>query len=189
MAAVRLRRVKEDYGDAIAVRWRSYPLAVQPRPEARISAHSVEGRHRAALEEEGIRFNPWPDGMPYPVTSMPALRVSVCARLQGEEAFERLHLLIFKTFFEECRNIQDNALLMDLAKQAGLDMRRFRADLRKAEVDEEILADHRYYQEDFLGFGIPLAIVADRYPLVGTVPIEMYRRAIDLSLGRVKRGS
>ena len=159
---------------------------MQPRPEARISAHSVEGRQRAALEEEGIRFNPWPDDRPYPVTSMPALRATACARRQGDEAFGRLHLHIFKTFFEDCRNIQDEELLLELAKQSRLDMRRFRADLRKAEANEEILADHRYYQENFQGWGVPLALVGGKYPLVGAVPVEMYRRAIDLSLGRVK---
>lgn len=186
MAAVRLRGIKEEYGDKINVEWHAYPLAVQPRAEARISEHSIEGRQRAGLEQEGICFNPWNDDVPYPVTSMPALRASYCVRLQSAEAFEKLHLAIFKAFFDECRNIQEEKLLFGLVKATGVDMKRFRADYKKAAVDEEIMADHLYYTENFLGWGIPLALVGDKFPLAGAVPIEMYRRAIDLCLGKKK---
>jgi predicted DsbA family dithiol-disulfide isomerase len=188
VAAVRLRKIKEEYGDAVNIEWRAYPLAVQPRAEAYISEHSIEGRQRASLEQEGICFNPWGDEEPYPVTSMPALRASVCVRRQSEEAFEKLHLAIFKTFFEECHNIQEEELLFRLVKQCGVDMKQFHADYKETAVDEEVLTDHKYYQENFLGWGIPLAVVGDKYPLAGAVPIEMYRRAIDLALGRKKSG-
>jgi len=186
---VRLRRIKEEYGDKIKVEWHSYPLAIQPRAEARISEHSIEGRQRAGLEREGICFNPWDNDVPYPVTSMPAVRASYCVRRQSAEAFERLHIALFRTFFEECRNIQEEGLLFNLVKDSGADMRQFRADYMKAAVDEEILADHKYYTENFLGWGIPLALVGDKFPLAGAVPVEMYRRAIDLCLGTKRAGT
>jgi predicted DsbA family dithiol-disulfide isomerase len=189
VAAVRLRKIKEEYGNKIRVEWHAYPLAVQLRSEARISEHSVEGRQRAGLEQEGICFNPWDNEVPYPVTSMPALRASYCVRQQSAEAFERLHLTLFRTFFEKCRNIQEEKLLFSLVKESGVYMKRFRADYAKAAVDEDILADHKYYTENFLGWGIPLAFVGDRFPLAGAVPIEMYRRAIDLCLGTKKSGN
>jgi predicted DsbA family dithiol-disulfide isomerase len=188
VAAVRLRKIKEEYGDKIRVEWHAYPLAIQQRAEARISEHSIEGRQRAGLEQEGICFNPWNEDVPYPVTSMPAVRASYCVRQQSLEAFERLHLVLFKTFFGECRNIQEETLLFSLVKDAGVDMRRFRVDYEKAAVDEEILADHKFYAENFLGWGIPLALIGDRFPLAGAVPIEMYHRAIDLCLGTKKSG-
>ncbi len=168
------------------VTWRSYPLAVEPRPEARISEHSVEGRYRAGLEPEGIHFNPWPDSKPYPVISVPALKAGVCARLQSEEVFDRLHLLLFRTFFEKCRNIEDEELLFKLVRDAGVNMRRFRVDFGKPSTLETVLTDHRYYQENFVGWGVPFAMVGGRYPLAGAVPIEMYRRGIDLCLGKIK---
>lgn len=186
MAAVRLRKIKEEYGDKVRVEWHAYPLAVQPRAEARISEHSVEGRQRAGLEQEGICFNPWDNDVPYPVTSMPALRASYCVRQQSAEAFEKLHLALFKIFFEECRNIQEEKLLFSLVKESRADMKQFRADYRKAAVNEEVLADHKYYTENFIGWGIPLALIGDKFPLAGAVPIEMYRRAIELCLGTKK---
>ena len=186
---MRLQRVKEEYGQAIRVTWRSYPLAVEPRSEARISEHSVEGRHRAGLEPEGIHFNPWPDDEPYPVISLPALKAGVCARLQGEEPFDKLHLSLFKTFFEKCRNIEEEELLFRLSREAGLDMRRFRAGFKKESVLAEVLADYRYYQQNYLGWGVPFVMVGGRYPLVGAVPVEMYRRGIDLCLGKIKSGN
>lgn len=186
MAAVRLRKIKQEYGSRVKIHWRYCPLAVVPRSEARISPHSIEGRELANLEAEDIHFNPWQEDVPYPVTSMPALRAAACALRQSESAFERLHIGIFKTFFEECRCIDETELLFELAKQSGVDFDKFCADFREASVDEEIMADYREYQDNFTGWGVPLVIIDGRFPLVGAVPLEMYRRAIDLALGLKK---
>jgi predicted DsbA family dithiol-disulfide isomerase len=117
---------------------------------------------------------------------MPALRAAACVSRQSPEAWERLHILLFKTFFEECRNIEEEPLLFTLVRKAGADMKRFRADYARADVDNEILADHAFYVENFLGWGIPLALVAERFPIAGACDITIYRRAIDLALGRKK---
>jgi predicted DsbA family dithiol-disulfide isomerase len=182
IAAVRLQKLKEEYGNKISICWRSYPLVVQEIPNRLISAHSVESRHRAALEEDKISFSPWNPDTPYPASSMPALRAAKCARLQGEEAFHHFHLALFRAFFEEGMNISEREVLISLAKKTGLDIERFSADFSRRTLEEEILAEHKDGRAEYEGWGIPIVVVGGRYPIAGAVPIAIYRRAIDLCL-------
>jgi predicted DsbA family dithiol-disulfide isomerase len=182
IAAVRLQKLEEEYGDKINISWRSYPLVVQEVPNRLISSHSVESRRRAALEEDKISFSPWNPGEPYPASSMPALRAAKCAQLQGEEAFQRFHIALFRAFFEEVMNIGEREVLISLAKKTGLDVERFRSDFSRRLLEEEVLAEYEDGRAEYEGWGIPIVVVGGRYPITGVVPIAIYRRAIDLCL-------
>ena len=59
IAAIRLQKIAEEYGDRIDISWRSYPLVPGEITERRISPHSIESRDRAKQEEPGISFKPW----------------------------------------------------------------------------------------------------------------------------------
>ena len=131
---------------------------------------------------DSICFRPWDTDKTYPSSSMPALIAGKSARLQGEEAFERFHVGVFKALFEDCRDISDREVLVSLATDAGLDIERFRAGLDSGAQEKEVLADYEEARSEYEGWGVPLAIFGDRYPLAGAVPVEMYRRAIDLCL-------
>ncbi len=182
IAAVRLQKLEEEYGDKINISWRSYPLVVQEVPNRLISSHSVESRRRAALEEDKISFSPWNPGEPYPASSMPALRAAKCAQLQGEEAFQRFHIALFRAFFEEAMNIGEREVLISLAKKTGLDVERFSSDFSRRLLEEEVLAEYEDGRAEYEGWGIPIVVVGGRYPITGVVPIAIYRRAIDLCL-------
>ena len=182
MASVRLRKLRDEYRDKIQVIWKSYPLVINDVPGMKISPKSESARLRAAFEEEGFTFKPWESNETYPISSMPALRASKCARLQGESTFQRFHVALFKAFFEDSRNIANREVLLSLAENAGLDVDRFCIDFDSGSQRSEIMADYEEYQSSFHGWGVPLAIFGGRYPLGGAVPIEMYRRAVDLCL-------
>ena len=151
-------------------------------PGRLISPHSTESRKRANDEEEV--FRPWDDNLPYPSSSMPAQIASKCASLQGKESFECFHDAVFKAFFRDCRDISDGEVLTSLAANVGLDVERFRADYSSGSQENVVLAEYEESRSEYEGWGVPLAIVGGRFPLVGAVPIEMYRRAIDLCLAR-----
>ena len=182
VAAIRLQKLKDDYGDKINISWKSYPLVLNDNPNLRFSRRSIEARHRADLEEESITFRPWDHHQPYPTSSIPALLAVKCARLQGEEAFQRFHMALFKAFFTESQNISDRKILLNLAEKAELDSERFGSNLAQNSQEKEVLVEYEEAQSKHAGQGIPLAIIGDRYPLVGAVPISMYRRAVDLCL-------
>lgn len=155
---------------------------VREIPNRLISSHSVESRRRAALEEDQISFSPWNPDKPYPASSMPALRAAKCAQRQGGKAFGRLHIALFRAFFEEGINISEHEVLVSLAKKAGLDAERFNSDFFSESLEEEILAEYEAGRVEYEGWGIPIVVIVGRYPIAGAVPIAIYRRAIDLCL-------
>jgi len=145
-----------------------------------ISPHSAEARERANTEENV--FCPWDESQPYPASSMPAQVAAKCALRQGKEKFELYHEAVFRAFFRDCRDIGDLEVLTGLAVDSGLDIERFRTDFASRSQETEVLAEYKEARIEFEGRGIPLAIIGGRYPLVGVVPVEMYYRAVDLSL-------
>jgi predicted DsbA family dithiol-disulfide isomerase len=180
--AVRLHRVKEEYGDSVRIIWKSRPMVVGDIPDRKISPHSMESRARAALEEEGL-FNPWDESQLYPSSSMPAQIASKCALLQGEEAFERFHSAVFMAFFRDCRDISKRDVLISVATDAGLDVEKFLADFESDELRQEVLADAEEVRSQYHGWGIPLTVVGGRMPIEGAAPTDVYRRAVAVCLG------
>jgi predicted DsbA family dithiol-disulfide isomerase len=184
VAAVRLQRVKEEYGEKLNFSWRSYPLLLGDNPGGGFTPRHAEAWHRANLEEKSLIFRPWGAGQPYPTSSLPALIASKCAERQGELPFVRFHIALFRAFFGECRNISDREVLFDLAKELGLNMEKFGHDFDRGALESKVMAEFEEGQSQYCGWGVPLVIIGGRYPVVGAVPIEMYRRPIELCLSR-----
>ena len=155
---------------------------LEDRPGRPISPHSAQARVRAALEEPDAGVRPWDPEKAYPASSMPAQIAGKCALLQGEEAFERFHAAVFRALFGESRDVSDAGVLLELAAEAGLDVDRFGADIEDGAHEEAVMAEFEEARAEYEGWGVPLAIIGGRYPVVGAAPIEMYRRAVDLCL-------
>jgi predicted DsbA family dithiol-disulfide isomerase len=182
IATVRLHELEKEYGNKINISWKSYPLVRQEIPDRLINPHSVDSRYRAALEEDKISFSPWNPDRPYPSSSMPALQGAKCAKLQGEEDFQKFHVALFKAFFVDGLNIGASDVLISIAKNTGLDIERFCSDLSRKSFEKEILAEYEEGRAEYEGWGIPIVVVGGRYPITGAVPIALYHRAIDLCL-------
>ena len=135
-------------------------------------------RVRAAEEEPSLVFSPWTDA-PLPSASMPALEAGRCAQYQGEDAFERFHFALFRAYFEDNRDISSRAVLLALAGDAGLDVARLASDLEGGRARAELLAerDELMAKRDFTG--VPTVVFGGRVPLIGAVPIAVYRRAVE----------
>ena len=135
-------------------------------------------RTRAAEEEPGLVFSPWPDA-PLPSASMPALEAGRCAHYQGPDAFERFHFALFRAYFEDSRNISNRGVLLAVAEGAGLDVTRLARDLEDGQARAELLAEQPELtgRGDFTG--VPTVVFDGRVPLVGAVPIAVYRRAVE----------
>ena len=67
-----------------------------------------------------------------------------------------------------------------LAQDAGLDATGFVRDLEGGLERQEVLDDYRVALETYgnMALGIPLMVVNKGYPLVGALPLEMYRRVV-----------
>jgi len=128
---------------------------------------------------DGIVFNPWPHPGHYPNWSLPALEAAKCAALQGMDAFNRLHLPLYRAFFTESRNIADPKEVVKIAAEAGLDNERFLEDYRAGAGRDAVVKDYSEAVEEGVR-SIPTVIFPDTgRALVGLVDITQYRSAIE----------
>lgn len=153
------------------------PLRLGETP-ARPSRHSIEGRMRARAEEPRIAFSLEPPAE-YPTSSLPALQAGKCAQMQGEDAFERMHMALFRAYFERGQNIAKREVLAQVAQEASLDEARFWTDMDSGQGRADVATEFREFLRDYNGFGIPLAVFPDGYPLQGAVPTEYYRHVVE----------
>ena len=125
-AAVRLQKIKERFGDRVSIRW--HPFALQLADLLfRFQGSYVEGAWRrisAMVASEGLEYRMW-DKDEFPRWSMPGLEAGIAAQRQGEDAFHRFHLGLYRSFFTESKSLIDKDNLVAVARDAGLDMNTF----------------------------------------------------------------
>ena len=176
--------MKEEYSNKIDITYRSYILVPGETPVKRTIRFGNEPRRQVKLEGPRIKVGPVGRRNTIDVLSLPALQAAKCARLQGEEAFWRFHILLYSAFYDEGKNISEREELISLAAEAGLDIEQFTSEYDSGRQKNEVSAEHDDYNENWASWGIPLAIVGDHYPVLGAVPLDVYRRAIDHFLNK-----
>ncbi len=179
-----MQKIKAEYGDAVAISWKTFPLMTGVLQNREFSAHTAQAWQRAKDDEEDAHIRLWDPTVECPASSMPALEAAKCAELQGNDAFECFHWTLFRAHFEQSRDISAREVLVALAQETGLDVERFTTDLDSGSQRAAILAEYEEAVDNYPGFGIPNAVVAGRYPVVGAVPLGVYRRVIDRFLAR-----
>jgi protein-disulfide isomerase-like protein with CxxC motif len=93
---------------------------------------------------------------------LPAFHAAKAAARQGEQAFEAYDLRVRRAFFADSANIGKPAVLVDLARELGLDLARFEADMASAEVQAQVLSERSLGTEQFGVRGTPTMILPDR---------------------------
>jgi predicted DsbA family dithiol-disulfide isomerase len=168
-------------GDRLAIEWRAFPLRPEPDSSARFKGtYREEGWRRCGLMSapDGIRFVPWARD-DYPNWSLPALEAAKCVAFQGEEVFERLHLELYRAFFERGINIARPAELIGVVEASGADVERFRADFETGAGRAAVGRDfERALTEDGVR-AIPTVILDSGRRLTGLADIVEYRKAIE----------
>lgn len=170
-------------GDRLRIQWKAFPL--RPTPDQTLTfkgTYREEGWKRcgAMAEPDGVIFNLWSRD-DYPTWSLPALEAAKCVALQGEEAFERLHLKLYEAFFTQGKNIADREEVVEVVRASGADLTRFLADYESGRAREWVLRD---YEEAVTRDGvraIPTIIVNGTKRVVGLVDPREYRRAVESS--------
>lgn len=114
----------------------------------------------------------------FPQWSLPALEAAKCAELQGAEAFERMHVSLFRAFFEEGVNIGERVEVIDVARRVGLDMDRFLSDYEQGSQRERVMDEHRQAVLQYGVQAIPTVVIGEAPPIVGAVPLAEYERLL-----------
>jgi len=87
----------------------------------------------------GVKFNYdfWTKTQPRRST-YPACRAVIAARLQNKENDEAMTKAIQRAYYQQARNPSDNATLIELASELGLNIADFKKDLISEKVENEL---------------------------------------------------
>jgi predicted DsbA family dithiol-disulfide isomerase len=182
-AAVRLRRLQAEFGDALAIDWRAYLLRPRVDPNRTLEQFRAYTRSwlRPAAEPDAGTFRVWEGDAGPPSHSVPPHLVAKAAATLGPDAFDAVHERLLAAYFAENRDITDLDTLRAVWDEAGLPASAFtRVEdpaLLRAVADEHNEAVERDVS------GVPAVLLLGRdVPLLGAHPIELYRRWVQRAL-------
>ncbi len=176
-AAVRLRRIGEEFAGAVTVEWRSFLLRPHPEPgrsHERFVAYTRSWLRPAADPDAGT-FRVWSTAAGPPSHSVPPHLVARAAARLGGDAFARMHEALLHAYFADNRDITDAATLRAIWAEQDLPAGAFAA-VEDPELLREVTAQHTEALELDIT-GVPAVLVAGTdTPLIGAQPLETYRR-------------
>lgn len=167
IAAVRLHHLSPEYQGRVRLRVRPFPLEVMGG-EAAPRAILEQEWWLAAIQEPRATFEPW-HGETWPTTTLPAFEAAWCAARQDDALLLDFDLQVRRAFFAESRDIGRPDVLLEIAREAGLDVDRLRRDLERGEARPAILEEARLGQERYRVRGTPTLMLDDgtklRHPI------------------------
>lgn len=113
----------------------------------------------AALQEPEAVFKPF--GSQWPATTLPAFEAAWCAFQQGETIGRDFDLRIRRAFFAEGRNIGERGVMLDLARETGLDMGHFARHFESGAARAAVLEEGRLGKERYNVRGTPTVMLSD----------------------------
>ena len=133
-----LDRVKKAYGDNLDVNWKNFSL-------------------QQVNSKEGPEWKVWEQVDLHEARSLLSSVAAEAARRQGSEAFDRFFLALLTARHGERERIplNEDESLINIAKAVGLDVDRFKEDLKDPELVELVGRDHTEATEKHGAFGTP----------------------------------
>ncbi len=151
-----------------------YPPEGVPRSDLeRRYGPEVHERTRRVIEAAGLRYDP-PDRIP---NSRRALAVTELARDRG--LHEPVHARLMHAYWSEATDIGDDAVLLDLAAEAGLTQDEAEAALANGEYVERVLASTRRAHAHGIN-AIPAFVLDDRLLVMGAEPHATFEQAMTM---------
>ncbi|WP_163272671.1 DsbA family oxidoreductase [Chelativorans alearense] len=175
-------------GISVSIRWRPYQLDPTIPPEGRdrqdylinkfgdpARIEAMHDRLREIGAAAGIAFDF--EAIKVSPNTLDAHRLIRWAATAGEDVQNRLVRQLFRLYFEEGANVGDHAVLLEAARQAGMDAALVETLLPtpadRAEVESEIATASR------MGVtGVPCFLLEGRYALMGAQPPDTLADAI-----------
>ncbi len=166
IAAVRLHKILPEYEGRVRLRTRAFPLEVYGGGPPNRKELELE-IWLAALQEPAAEFKPFKKD--WPVTTLPAFEAAWCAFKQGEAIGHDFDLFIRKAFFAEGRDIGSRQVMLDLAREAGLDMDHFTRLFNSGEAHTAVLEEGKLGQDVYKVHGTPTVMLSNgkklRHPI------------------------
>lgn len=121
----RLRQLWPEYKGRLRIAWKA--LSLELKNEKPTPKDIVDQENELMAEQDpSLPVGPWraPEWT-YPATVLPAFEAIECASLQGDDAAWELSWAVRKAFFNDSRCISMRHVLVELARESGLDVQRF----------------------------------------------------------------
>lgn len=145
----------------------------------------IQHRRWASQQEGAPHFAIPAPGAPYPRSSLNALEAMKWVDRNQPERMEAFELAVFESFFGRLEDISDTGRLHGLASRAGIENPdEMRRAVEAGELSRAVMNDYREAVEKYGISGIPAVIVPGKSPLIGAVPLEMYRESVEEARGR-----
>lgn len=182
VAAVRLHKIIPEYQGRVRLVERAFPLEVYGGgpPDRRELELEI---WLAALQEPEAVFRPFGDN--WPTTTLPAFEAAWCAFQQGEATGHEFDLRIRRAFFAEGRNIGQREVMLDIAREASLDMDDFTRNFNGGEARAAILEEGRLGKELYGVRGTPTIMLNDGTKLRHPMAYAKIRDGKILSVGKL----
>jgi len=126
---------------------------------------------------DGVTFTMWTRD-DYPTWSLPALEAAKCVASQGNEAFERVHLLLFEAFFTKGINIGIREEVVEVVRGADVDMDRFLKEYDAGTARAQVLKEYEGAHSTYQITAIPTVIFDGGQKVVGATSLEDYLKAL-----------
>jgi len=142
----------------------------------------LKHRRMAERNEPSLRFHIPEPGSPYPSSSLPAQLAQKGVDVHQPRLGDAYEMALFEAFFARSEDVSDPAVLERAAAGVGIEPETIHAHLRDAEIERQVLQDHREAVESLGITGIPTVVVPGLAPIVGAVPADFYREAFRAAL-------
>jgi predicted DsbA family dithiol-disulfide isomerase len=153
----------QDIVEHIAQKYGSTPADIERNRE------NITARGAAV----GFQFNMQKRGRIY--NTFDAHRLLHWAETEGKQ--EALKNALFSAYFTEGRNPSDHTVLIDVARQVGLDAKRAAAILESDEFAAEVREREKFYIDRGIQ-AVPSVIINDQHLIQGGQPAELFERAL-----------
>ena len=112
--------------------------------------------------KEGPDWKLWEQPDDYYSRGRNAFHAAEAARSQGEALFDAFHYALLRARHEEKQDIAGMETLNKVAEGVGLDMDRFRKDLRDRRLLDRLAEDHTFAVESLGIFGTPTLVFPEQ---------------------------
>lgn len=181
-----LGRIGDDV--AVDVRWRPYQLDPTLPKEGKDrqaylsekfggaeAAERAYANVKAAGAEENIPFQFEEIGVS--PNTLDAHRLVRWAGSQGTDVQGKMVAILFRMFFEEGRNVGDDAVLIEAATEAGLDPEIVR-NLLESGADRDAVTEEIAVSQQMGVTGVPCFILNGKYAVMGAQSADVLENAI-----------
>jgi predicted DsbA family dithiol-disulfide isomerase len=169
---VRIERLRKEHG--VEIQWVHFPLHPDTPAEGRTLEEMFRGRgYDVPKMQAQMRARMQAEGLPYgdrKMTFNSRLAQELGKWADTQRGGEAIHDALFRAYFVDGRNIGDAQVLLEIAKQVGLDEEKAREVLEKRSFKAAIDADWEK-SRDYGVTGVP-TFVHDGKGVVGAQPYE-----------------